>query len=79
MEVRSDAPAEVFAVPAVVNSWVLPWTTQELREAQLADPELKVSQNGWKMEKDDHVCLKFRVLEPLRGLKAWLQSFCHVF
>ena len=40
VEVRSDAPAEVFPVPAVVNLWVLPWTTQELREAQLADPEL---------------------------------------
>ena len=41
MEVKNDAPAKVFAVPAVVNSWVLPWPTQELREAQLADPELK--------------------------------------
>ena len=41
MEVKNDAPANVFAVPAVVNSLVLPWTSQELREAQLADPELK--------------------------------------
>ena len=41
IQVESDAPAEVFAVPSVANSWVLPWTTQELREAQLADPELK--------------------------------------
>ena len=41
VEVKNDAPAKVFAVPAVVNSWVLPWTTQELREAQLADPQSK--------------------------------------
>ena len=41
IQVESDAPAEVFAVPSVASSWVLPWTTQELWEAQLADPELK--------------------------------------
>ena len=38
---ENDAPAEVFAVPSVVNSWVMPWNTQELQKAQLADSELK--------------------------------------
>ena len=41
IQVKNDAPAKVFAVPAVVNSWVLPWTPQELQEGQLADSELK--------------------------------------
>ena len=68
VEVRSDAPAEVFAVPAVVNSWVLPWTTEELREAQLADPELK-SVIEWLEDGKGRPCMS-----EIQGVGTRLQS-----
>ena len=40
-QVDDHTPATVFAVSDAVTPWLLPWTPHELREAQLADPDLK--------------------------------------
>ena len=68
VEVKSDAPPKVFAVPAVVNSWVLPWTTQELREAQLADPKL-ISVIEWLEAGKRRPCMS-----EIQGVGTRLQS-----